>query len=274
MSKPAWQSQSFKKDAAPAVRKFADGGEAALKAEGLAADDADRARRDEGKSDWAKFKQGWKDLGTRFTEGNIDDPSSKAYWKSGAGRGQNERNAKALSDEAESMARAVRGADDRDDGSAFPKPGVDDRDDGSAYPVADDRDDGSAFPAASRSSAPRRAAARPAASGAVAARPASSDTRPPAQPATEAPTTPKPASGMKNTLAERQEAEATRRRTARQARSESRAAESAEGYKALNESMAAAKSKRQAENPPDTRTAAERSQARGRKLKAFLGLGD
>jgi hypothetical protein len=95
MAKPSWQSQSYKKGASVGVKKFADGGEVSsdaqedrFKEEGLAASNADRARRDEGKSDWEKFKQGWKDLGSRFTQGNIDQPGSKAYNEHGAGRGK------------------------------------------------------------------------------------------------------------------------------------------------------------------------------------------
>jgi hypothetical protein len=273
MSKPAWQSQSFKKGAAPAVRKFADGGEVDLKAEGLAASNADMARRDEGKSDWASFKQGWKDLGSRLSEGNIDDPSSKAYAKYGAGRGKNDRTPDNVSGDEVRMARAAKpaAADDRDDGSAsYSKPAQ-----------ADDRDDGTASYRAPAARAPARPST-PNQSGAETARLARSGTRPttPDQSAAETArlkaTTPKSSSGMgpKNTLAARQEAEVARRRAERQARSETRAAEDAKGYKALNDSMAAARAKRDTDSPPDTRTAAQRSQDRGKKLKSFLGLGD
>lgn len=108
-----WQRQNMKKtgpqtlsvgsmhpklDCGCTVKKYADGGavdEATLKAEGLAASNAERETLDQNRSFGEKLMNGLK----RFTQGNIDDPSSEAYHEYGAGRGQRERNAKMMSDE-------------------------------------------------------------------------------------------------------------------------------------------------------------------------------
>jgi hypothetical protein len=76
------------------VARFADGTDGEvdveqLKQEGLAASAKDAP---------VGF---WK----RLTQGNIDDPKSEAYQEYGAGRGQRERNAKALSDESADIAK-------------------------------------------------------------------------------------------------------------------------------------------------------------------------
>jgi hypothetical protein len=78
------------------VARFADGTDGEvdveqLKQEGLAASAKDAP---------VGF---WK----RLTQGNIDDPKSEAYQEYGAGRGQRERNAKALSDESADIAKTT-----------------------------------------------------------------------------------------------------------------------------------------------------------------------
>lgn len=76
------------------VRGYADGGEVeALKAEGLKASEGESVG-----------------LLKRLSMGNIDDPKSEAYQEFGAGRGERERNAKNLSDEAAAVAKAEAGA--------------------------------------------------------------------------------------------------------------------------------------------------------------------
>jgi hypothetical protein len=73
-----------------------------LKQEGLAASRRDEAERTKDMGAFDKFVDGWKQLGRRFTEGNIDSDKSEAYYKYGAGRGQMERDkvrdAKAVED--------------------------------------------------------------------------------------------------------------------------------------------------------------------------------
>jgi hypothetical protein len=76
------------------VRGYADGGEVEqLKAEGLKASEGESVG-----------------LLKRLSMGNIDDEKSEAYQEFGAGRGQRERNAKNLSDEAAAVAKAEAGA--------------------------------------------------------------------------------------------------------------------------------------------------------------------
>jgi hypothetical protein len=62
-----------------------------LKREGIAAAqrEYEESTKDMGALD--KFVSGLKRTGRAFTSGNIDDPKSEAYWSSGAGRGQRER---------------------------------------------------------------------------------------------------------------------------------------------------------------------------------------
>lgn len=72
------------------VKRYDEGGktEDQYKREGLA---ASKAELDEDRSKMSgleKFTSGFKRLGRRLTEGNIDQPGSEAYYKYGAGRGR------------------------------------------------------------------------------------------------------------------------------------------------------------------------------------------
>lgn len=110
---PDWQKQNYAKGSstpkitqkgnivrnelfhnAPSRLGLADGGdvtEEQLKKEGLAASNTEREARRQDMSGFDRVVDGFKSLGRRFTEGNIDDPNSEAYMKYGAGRGRMER---------------------------------------------------------------------------------------------------------------------------------------------------------------------------------------
>lgn len=121
---PDWQKQSYAKNSstpkvtqkgnivrnelfhnAPSRLGLADGGdvtEEQLKKEGLEASRRENADRTKDMGGLEKFVDGFKQLGRRLTEGNVDSKNSEAYYKYGAGRGQIERDkvrdAKAVED--------------------------------------------------------------------------------------------------------------------------------------------------------------------------------
>jgi hypothetical protein len=72
------------------VKRYEEGGktEADYKREGLAASNRDLDEERSKMSGLEKFTSGFKRLGRRLTEGNIDQPGSEAYYKYGAGRGK------------------------------------------------------------------------------------------------------------------------------------------------------------------------------------------
>lgn len=81
---------------APSRLGLADGGDVTeqLKREGLEASNREREAERANMSGLEKFVDGFKRLGTRLKEGNIDQPGSAAYNKYGAGRGMMERDMK------------------------------------------------------------------------------------------------------------------------------------------------------------------------------------
>jgi hypothetical protein len=72
------------------VKRYDEGGktEEQYKREGLAASNRDLDEERSSMSGLEKFTSGFKRLGRRLTEGNIDQPGSEAYYKYGAGRGK------------------------------------------------------------------------------------------------------------------------------------------------------------------------------------------
>jgi hypothetical protein len=112
---PDWQKQNYAKNNstpkitqkgnivrnelfhnAPSRLGLADGGDVTeqLKREGLEASNREREAERANMSGLEKFVDGFKRLGTRLKEGNIDQPGSAAYNKYGAGRGMMERDMK------------------------------------------------------------------------------------------------------------------------------------------------------------------------------------
>ena len=112
---PDWQKQNYaKNNSAPKITQkgnivrnelfhnapsrlgLADGGDVTeqLKREGLEASNREREAERANMSGLEKFVDGFKRLGTRLKEGNIDQPGSAAYNKYGAGRGMLERDMK------------------------------------------------------------------------------------------------------------------------------------------------------------------------------------
>jgi hypothetical protein len=95
-SRPIFHSENVKPQQGMRFN-FADGGEVSeeqLKREGLEASNRQREAEREKMSGLDKFVDGFKRLGSRLTEGNIDQPGSAAYNKYGAGRGMLERDMK------------------------------------------------------------------------------------------------------------------------------------------------------------------------------------
>ena len=110
---PDWQKQSYAKTSsaskvtqkgtivrnelfhnAPSRLGLADGGdvtEEQLKKEGLEISNRENAERTKDMGAFEKFVDGFKNVASRFKDGNIDSKDSPAYYKYGAGRGQMER---------------------------------------------------------------------------------------------------------------------------------------------------------------------------------------
>jgi hypothetical protein len=106
----------------PFTRHYADGGDVD-KAEGLALSNADREAGMAGKSGFAKLKQGLSDTFERLKAGNIDDRTSDAYWKYGAGRAETERDNKMRS--ANEAAGAANRGDNTSEWDAGRRPMTD-----------------------------------------------------------------------------------------------------------------------------------------------------
>jgi len=95
-SRPIFHSENVKPQQGMRFN-FADGGladEEQLKREGLEASNREREAERLNMSGLEKFVDGFKRLGSRLKEGNIDQPGSAAYNKYGAGRGMLERDMK------------------------------------------------------------------------------------------------------------------------------------------------------------------------------------
>lgn len=95
-SRPIFHSENVKPQQGMRFN-FADGGladEEQLKREGLEASNREREAERSSMSGLEKFVDGFKRLGSRLKEGNIDQPGSAAYNKYGAGRGMLERDMK------------------------------------------------------------------------------------------------------------------------------------------------------------------------------------
>lgn len=109
----------------PFSRHYADGGdvEAADKAEGLALSNADREAATANMGTLDKLKQGVSDTWQRLKDGNIDDRSSAAYWKYGAGRAETERDTKMRS--ANEAAGAANRGDNTSEWDAGRRPMTD-----------------------------------------------------------------------------------------------------------------------------------------------------
>jgi hypothetical protein len=95
-SRPIFHSENVKPQQGMRFN-FADGGladEEQLKREGLEVSNREREAERSNMSGLEKFVDGFKRLGSRLKEGNIDSKGSEAYYKYGAGRGQMERDMK------------------------------------------------------------------------------------------------------------------------------------------------------------------------------------